>query len=144
MGMSKFKRDIKFTHSCLFKRQNSWIQILWEYQDLPGRRTKTSLMHKFVLNASHPWFRASSSPKLCFIDIFISRSFDEASPRVKRSRVASSSSFPITHKLQHNSSSPLPPSHHTTPSASNHSNISFDESQAKLPKVSDSKLRNQL
>ena len=74
------------------------------------------------------------------------RSFDEASPRVKRSRVASSSSFPITNKI-HTSLSPQPPTQYPTaaPSTStttaataannNLHNFSFDESLHKLPKV---------
>ena len=78
----------------------------------------------------------------------VCRSFDEASPRVKRSRVASSSSFPITNKI-HTSSSPLPPTQYPTaaPSTStttaakaannNLHNFSFDDSLPKLPKVGD-------
>ena len=76
------------------------------------------------------------------------RSFDEASPRVKRSRVASSSSFPITNKI-HASLLPQPPTQYptaapststttaATPANNNLHNFSFDESLPKLPKVGD-------
>lgn len=69
---------------------------------------------------------------------FFYRSFDEASPRVKKSRVASSSSFPTTTTyIASNLLSPKPQTTVGNPTPSSQKVFSFDESQLvyKIPKV---------